>query len=83
MSKMADVPVPGYQKLWRDKRTTLKAEHQSLVAQADVTTIGHPLLGNGHVFPWGLTLYRYKESVFAAKTELENWVGFWRVGSPR
>jgi hypothetical protein len=30
---MADVPVPGYQKFWTDKRTTLKAEYQSLVAK--------------------------------------------------
>jgi vacuolar-type H+-ATPase subunit D/Vma8 len=30
---MADVPLPGYQKFLKDKRTTLKAEHQSLVAK--------------------------------------------------
>jgi hypothetical protein len=33
MPKMANVPIPGYQKLWADKRTTLKAEYQSLVAK--------------------------------------------------
>jgi hypothetical protein len=30
---MADVPLPGYQKFWKDKKTTLRAEHQSLVAK--------------------------------------------------
>jgi hypothetical protein len=30
---MVDVPVPGHQKFWTDKRTTLKAEYQLLVAK--------------------------------------------------
>jgi hypothetical protein len=30
--KDGDVPLPGYQKFWKDKRT-LRAEHQSLVAK--------------------------------------------------
>jgi hypothetical protein len=30
---MADVPVPGYQKFWTDKRTSLKAHYQLLVAK--------------------------------------------------
>jgi hypothetical protein len=30
---MADVTLPTYQKFWKDKRTTLRAEHQSLVAK--------------------------------------------------
>jgi hypothetical protein len=33
VSKMANVPVPRYQKFWTDKGTTLQAEYQSLVAK--------------------------------------------------
>jgi hypothetical protein len=31
--KLADVTVPGYQKFWKENRTTLRAEHQSLTAK--------------------------------------------------
>jgi hypothetical protein len=30
---MADVTLPRYKKFWKDKRTTLRAEHQSLVVK--------------------------------------------------
>jgi hypothetical protein len=30
---MGDVPVPGYQTFWTNKRSTLKSEYQSLVQQ--------------------------------------------------
>jgi hypothetical protein len=30
---MGDVPVPGYQTFWTNKRSTLKSEHQILVQQ--------------------------------------------------
>jgi hypothetical protein len=33
MSNMADVTLPRYTKFWKDKRTTSRAEHQSLVAK--------------------------------------------------
>jgi hypothetical protein len=33
VSKMEDVPVPGYQTFWTSKRSTLKSECQKLVQQ--------------------------------------------------
>jgi hypothetical protein len=33
MSKLADVPMLGYQKFWTNKWTTLKSEYQMLVGQ--------------------------------------------------
>jgi hypothetical protein len=30
---MEDVPLLGYQEFWKNKRTTLRAEHQLLVAK--------------------------------------------------
>jgi hypothetical protein len=30
---MWDIPVPGYQSFWTNKRSTLKSEHQTLVQQ--------------------------------------------------
>jgi hypothetical protein len=35
------------------------------------------------MFSMGSDARLYNESVFAAETELENWVEFWRVRSPR
>jgi hypothetical protein len=33
LSKMADIPVPGYQTLWMNKLSALKSEYQTLVQQ--------------------------------------------------
>jgi hypothetical protein len=32
---MADITLPRYQKFWKDKRTTLRAEHQPLVGKPE------------------------------------------------
>jgi hypothetical protein len=31
---MADIPVPGYQAFWLDKRKALKTEHKRLLSQS-------------------------------------------------